>query len=150
MIQGMARLAGLLAPVVPGADGTLHTDWKAKVDAALALLAKETPFVMLHLEAPDDCSHALDLPGKMQAIRMVDAMAAALMRGMEEMGRPFRLVVLPDHVTTTEQGLHKPDPVPWCLYDSREPKGAPVCFRETAEGEVCEADGPLKRLLELL
>jgi 2,3-bisphosphoglycerate-independent phosphoglycerate mutase len=143
VVRGMALLAGLEAPVVPGATGTLETDWRAKVDAALAAAAR-VPFVMLHLEAPDDCSHARSVEAELRAIAMIDEALARLRAGV---GGPYRLLLLPDHVTSTETGRHGAEPVPWCVYDSERPAGIPTPFVEIDEGPVFAADIPLRTLL---
>jgi 2,3-bisphosphoglycerate-independent phosphoglycerate mutase len=143
VVRGMALLAGLEAPAVPGATGTLETDWRAKVDAAL-LAAARVPFVMLHLEAPDDCSHARNVESELKAIAMVDEALTRLCAGAE---RPYRLLLLPDHVTSTETGRHGAEPVPWCVYDSEQPPGAPTPFVEIDEGPAAAPDVPLRTLL---
>lgn len=144
VVKGMARLAGMDAPDIPGATGTLDTDWRAKADAVLRE-ADTHDFVMLHIEAPDDCSHALDLEGKLRAIAMVDEAVARLRDGLA--GRPYRLLLLPDHITSAETGRHDAGPVPWCVFDSRRPPGTPVPFAETDAGPVDGWDVPIRTLL---
>ena len=71
LLRGIARLAGLRAPRVPGATGRLDTNWRGKADAARTALA-EDDFVFVHVEAPDECGHQADLEGKVRAIELTD------------------------------------------------------------------------------
>lgn len=115
VVHGIARLAGLDVIDVPGATGRLDTDWRAKVNAALA---SPNPFTLLHLEAPDECAHEKDPEGKVRAIEIADAMLGALLAGLEAQRAPHRVLLMADHVTSTETGKHLADPVPFLLYDS--------------------------------
>jgi 2,3-bisphosphoglycerate-independent phosphoglycerate mutase len=114
LIRGIARLAGLRAPQVPGATGRLDTNWVGKAAAARAALA-ETDFVMIHVEAPDECGHQGDLEGKVRAIELTDreiigpAWEAATRYG------DARVLVLPDHYTPIAKRTHVGDPVPFVL-----------------------------------
>ena len=54
LVQGIAKLAGLEAPVIPGATGELDTNYAGKTQAALEAL-RVYDFVCVHLEAPDEC-----------------------------------------------------------------------------------------------
>ncbi len=144
VVRGMAALCGLAAPVIPGATGLLNTDWNAKIDAALQAYRDGFDFICIHLEAPDDCGHAMDLNGKLASIAMVDNMCNRL---LAEFPRPFRLLLLPDHVTSTQTGKHGGAPVPWCLFDTRMPEGPSARFEENAELPV-SADTPILRLFQ--
>jgi len=147
VVRGMARLAGMDAPEVPGATGTLHTNWRGKADAVLAAALAGYGFVMLHVEAPDDCSHALDLQGKQQAIALLDEAIGWLRQGLA--GHPYRMVLLPDHVTSTDTGRHGAQPVPWCVFDSRSPEGCPTRYAERGDVPVEPYTAPLRVLLGL-
>ena len=147
VVRGMARLAGLDTPDVPGATGTLHTNWQGKVDATLQAVRDGYGFIMLHVEAPDDCSHALNLEGKQQSITRLDEAIGLLFEGLT--GRDFRMALMPDHVTVTETGRHGDQPVPWCVYDSRLPEGQPLSFAECAGLLVEHYSTPLRTLLGL-
>ncbi|MDR3207110.1 MAG: hypothetical protein LBT60_02145 [Oscillospiraceae bacterium] len=148
VVRGMARLAGMEAPEVPGATGTLRTDWRAKVAATLAAAWAGCDFVMLHLEAPDDCSHAKDLPGKRRAIDMLDQMTGLLLEGLADFPA-FRAGLISDHVTSVETGRHGDAPVPWCVFDSRLPTGTPTVFAERGDAPAEHWSAPLRTLLAL-
>ena len=147
MVRGMARLAGMDTPDVPGATGTLHTNWQGKVDAVLAAARAGYGFVMLHVEAPDDCSHAKSLSGKQQAIGRLDEAIGLIMEGLA--GQTYRMALLPDHITETETGKHGAQPIPWCVYDSRLPDGSPSPFAERDGVPAEHYSAPLRALLEM-
>ena len=157
LLKGIARLSGLPAPDIAGATGDIDTDYEAKVGAALSALRGGADFAAVHVEAPDECSHAKDLEGKLEAIRRADSrVVVPLLNGMEEMGKMegmedfggFRMLVMPDHPTFLENGAHDGSPVPFALYDSRK-KGTPRKFCEAAARlGVFVADG--KTLMDLL
>ena len=70
---GIARLSGLDIREVEGATGELDTNYEGKVAAALDELHQGKDFVAIHVEAPDECTHNGDLPGKLQAIEWLDS-----------------------------------------------------------------------------
>lgn len=146
MVRGMGILAGMEAPIVPGATGSLGTDWRAKVDTVLEAVRVGYMFVMLHIEAPDDCSHALNLPAKLQAIQMVDDAIGLLMEGLR--GHTYRILLLPDHITSTDSGKHDDGPVPWCVFDSRLPVGQAKPFVEHFDLLPADFSTPMLTLLE--
>jgi 2,3-bisphosphoglycerate-independent phosphoglycerate mutase len=115
VVKGIARLAGLDVVDLPGATGRLDTNWGAKAKAAAESVR---PFTLLHLEAPDECSHEKDPFGKVKSIEMADRMLAALIKDLEIQYKRYRLLVMADHCTSAESGRHLPDPVPYILYDS--------------------------------
>lgn len=116
LCQGIAKLVGLKAPIIPGATGELDTNYEGKVFVALNLLA-DMDFVAIHIEAPDECTHAGDLDGKLEAIkRLNDLVIAPIAQRME--GKDYRLLYLSDHKTLISTRGHDADYVPFMLYDS--------------------------------
>ncbi len=125
LLKGIGRLAGLEAPTIPGATGYLDTDYGAKVEAALGAL-DEGDFVYLHVEAPDEASHAGDAGAKIQAIEDFDGrVVGPVWEGLEERGEPYVLMVLPDHPTPLDLRTHTADPVPFVVYRAGEPPARP-------------------------
>ena len=99
---------------MPGATGRLDTNWAGKAAAARAGLA-ETDFVMIHLEAPDECGHQGDLEGKIQAIELTDReIIGPVWQAAQEHGNA-RIMVLPDHYTPLAVRTHVSKPVPFLL-----------------------------------
>jgi 2,3-bisphosphoglycerate-independent phosphoglycerate mutase len=122
LVWGIAALAGLYAPGVPGANGGLDTNYEGKVDAALAALTNGYDFAAVHIEAPDEMAHAGDLRGKCEALRRLDArVIAPLLTGLDRLGDHYRILFLSDHYTLLSSRTHDGSPVPWALYDSRHP-----------------------------
>lgn len=149
LVKGIAQLSGLQAPEVPGATGEIDTSYAGKVAAALAGLRAEADFAAIHIEAPDECSHAQDLQGKLEAIRRVDArVVLPLLEALDADGEPYRVLLLPDHPTRLSDGAHDGAPVPYCLYDSRRPgKARAFCEREAAQGLLMQEGTGLMPLL---
>ena len=124
LLKGIAVGADMKVIQVEGANGGLHTNYEGKAQAALSVLLKEDyDFVYVHLEAPDEMGHQGSVERKVQAIEYLDErIVAPILKGLEESGEDFRLLVLPDHPTPICIRTHSSDPVPYILYDSREQK----------------------------
>lgn len=119
LINGIGVCAGLKPVPVPGATGTLHTNFEGKAKAAVEALKDGRDFVYIHVEAPDECGHQGDLPGKMKAMELIDEkVAGPIIREMEAWGVDYRFMVLPDHRTPIIRRTHTSEPVPYVLYDS--------------------------------
>ncbi|MDR2505906.1 MAG: 2,3-bisphosphoglycerate-independent phosphoglycerate mutase [Oscillospiraceae bacterium] len=148
LLKGIARLSGLTAPNIEGATGDINTNYEAKLEAALSALAGGG-FAAIHIEAPDECSHAKDTEGKLEAIRRIDArIILPLLARMPKLDADFRVLLLPDHPTLLANGMHDGAPVPFAIYDSRK-KGEPRKFGEaSAANGVSVEDGT--RLMDML
>ena len=122
LCQGIAALTGLDFIEVDGATGEIETNYEGKVQAALASLNQpDHDFAAIHLEAPDECTHNGDLPGKLQAIEWLDSrIIAPVVDALKETGEDYRILILSDHKTLTSTRGHDGEPVPFILYDSRE------------------------------
>ena len=119
LCHGIAVLRGLEMVEVPGATGELDTNFEGKLEATWQKL-REYDFVCLHLEAPDECTHNGDLPGKIQAIEWLDSrLVKPLLERLEAAGEDYRVLHLSDHKTLTATRGHDGDPVPYLIYDSR-------------------------------
>ena len=121
-LKGIAALTGLDFVEVEGATGELETNYQGKVQSALdSLKLPGHDFVAIHLEAPDECTHNGDLPGKLQAIEWLDSrIIAPVVNALKETGEDYRILILSDHKTLTSTRGHDGEPVPFILYDSRE------------------------------
>ncbi len=130
LCHGIARLSGLEVIEVEGATGELDTNYEGKVAAALEALER-LDFAAIHVEAPDECTHNGDLPGKLQAISWLSSrVLAPLTAAMDSRNEPYRLLVLSDHKTLTATRGHDGDPVPYLLYDSRLDSGRGLSYTE--------------------
>jgi len=145
LVWGIANLAGVDAPVVEGATAELDTNYEGKVDAAIAALENGADFCCIHVEAPDECAHAGDVEGKLEAIRRLDSRVVTPLLGrLEKVDPEFRILILSDHPTLLSTRGHDGEAVPFALYDSTNP-GAPRKFDEAharATGDFLE-EGPM-------
>lgn len=120
LLKGIAVGAGMENIIVPGATGSLETNYEGKADAAIhALLNEGKDFAYIHVEAPDEMGHQGILADKLQAIEYLDSrLIARVKKAMDESGEDYRLMVLPDHPTPLRLRTHTGDPVPYVIYDS--------------------------------
>jgi 2,3-bisphosphoglycerate-independent phosphoglycerate mutase len=124
LVRGIAVSAGMDVISVPGATGTINTDFDAKAAAALTAL-KTHDYVYLHLEAPDECGHQGDRAGKIKAIELIDEKVVGPVISSlraEKNKDGFKILILPDHATPLKTKTHARDPVPYILYDSKNEK----------------------------
>lgn len=132
LCHGIGVLRGLEMVEVPGATGELDTNFSGKLEAAWEKL-NQYDFVCLHLEAPDECTHNGDLPGKLQAIEWLDSrLVAPLLDRLDRAGLDHRVLLLSDHKTLTATRGHGADPVPFLIYDSRRDTGRGGGYDERA------------------
>lgn len=132
LCHGIGVLRGLEMVEVPGATGELDTNFAGKLEATWQKL-QEYDFVCLHLEAPDECTHNGDLPGKLQAIQWLDSkLVSPLVQRLEQAGMDHRILLLSDHKTLTATRGHDGDPAPYLLYDSRRDTGRGGVYSEAA------------------
>ena len=130
LCHGIAFLAGLEMVHVPGATGEVETNYEGKVDAAMALL-QDHDFAAIHVEAPDECTHNGDTPGKIRAIEYIDSRVLKnLLAKLDAAGYDYRILILSDHKTLTSTRGHDGDPVPYLLYDSRRKAGSGLPYSE--------------------
>jgi 2,3-bisphosphoglycerate-independent phosphoglycerate mutase len=150
IIRGLGIITGLKPIDVEGATGDLHTNYQGKAEAGIKALATND-LVIVHLEAPDECSHQGDLEGKLKSIENYDKLIVGpFLKALPSFGE-YRLLCSCDHYTPVKLKTHVPDPVPFLLYDSRGPakSGAPGYSEKNAlaQGGLVQ-DGPsLGRLL---
>lgn len=122
LLKGIAVGAKMHNIEVPGANGTLETNWEGKADAAAkALLEDGYDFVYIHMEAPDEMGHQGSLEKKIKAIEYLDGrVLGPLVERLDQSGEDYRLLLMPDHPTPIACRTHTSDPVPYLLYDSRK------------------------------
>lgn len=120
LLKGIAVGSGMRVIDVPGATGSLDTDYEGKARAGLkALLSEGADLVYIHVEAPDEMGHQGSVEKKIKAIEQIDEkMVKLIMREMDASGEPYRLLIMPDHPTPIRYRTHTRNPVPFILYDS--------------------------------
>ena len=120
LLKGIAVGAEMKVIEVEGADGTLHTNYEGKAQAAVdALLKDDYDFAYIHVEAPDEMGHQGSLERKLKAIEFLDERVIKVVKDqMDASGVDYRMLVTPDHPTPIEIRTHSSDPIPFLLYDS--------------------------------
>lgn len=145
LLKGIAVGTGMRVIEVPGANGSLHTNYEGKARAAVkAVLEEGVDFVYIHVEAPDEMGHQGSIEKKLQAIEQLDSkVVATVKREMDASGEPYRLLITPDHPTPIRCRTHTSDSVPYIIYDNtREHKSlAKYSEAEAAASGNYEANG---------
>lgn len=128
LLKGIAVGAGMTVVEVPGASGSLHTNYEGKAAAAVAALQNHD-FVYIHVEAPDEMGHQGSIENKIQAIENLDRrVVAKVVQALQ--GKDYRLLILPDHPTPIAIRTHTGKSVPYILYDSRFDKNTGIRYTE--------------------
>ena len=132
LLKGIAVGAGMKVCEVPGATGSIDTNYEGKAQAAIDALLKEgCDFAYIHVEAPDEMGHQGRTQDKVKSIEYLDSrLIAKVKQAMEEAGEDFRMLVLPDHPTPIRIRTHTSDPVPYLLYDSTRQQKKRARFTE--------------------
>mgnify|MGYP002524212871 FL=1 len=132
LLKGIAVGAGMKVCEVPGATGSIDTNYEGKAQAAIDALLKEgCDFAYIHVEAPDEMGHQGRTQDKVKSIEYLDSrLIAKVKQAMEEAGEGFRMLVLPDHPTPIRIRTHTSDPVPYLLYDSTRQQKKRARFTE--------------------
>lgn len=131
LLKGIAIGAGMKVELVDGADGTLHTNYEGKAEAAVRLFGEGYDFVYVHVEAPDEMGHQGSIERKIQAIQNLDGrVIRPIKEALDKQGVRYRMLVLPDHPTPIWCRTHTSDPVPFMLYDSGAERKAINTYNE--------------------
>jgi 2,3-bisphosphoglycerate-independent phosphoglycerate mutase len=135
LLKGIGRCAGMEIAEVPGANGTIDTDYQGKVDAAFDALSR-VDLVYLHVEAPDEAGHSGDAALKVRAIELFDELVVGpVLRGLSKADYSCKVIVLPDHPTPLEIRTHTGDLVPFTVFgDGLENDGVRGFDEEQAKG----------------
>ena len=114
LVRGLAKLTGFDLIEVAGATGFVDTNYAGKGAAAVKAL-EQYDLVFVHVEAPDEASHAGDPEMKKKAIEEVDRHVVGPLRKALEDYDTWRILVLPDHPTPVRHGAHSDQPVPFAM-----------------------------------
>lgn len=132
LLKGIAVGAGMEVYRVPGATGSIDTNYEGKAAAAAkALLEDGCDFVYVHVEAPDEMGHQGLIPEKVRSIEDLDSrLIAPLKKALDDSGEEYRMLILPDHPTPIRLRTHTGDPVPYLLFDSAKQEKKLARFTE--------------------
>ncbi len=113
LLGGLAQMMDMDILDIPGVTDGPDNDNVAQASGALEAL-KEHELVVVHIEAPDEASHAGSIDDKIEAIQRIDQEVVSRLRCW----RPddLRVLIMPDHPTPIEIRTHSPDPVPFMLW----------------------------------
>ncbi len=119
LIKGIGRCAELDVIEVPGATGTVHSNFDGKASAAMDALKNGADFVYLHMEGADEAGHRKEIENKVKTIELIDQkIVAPLLTYFKETGEDYHMLVMPDHPTPLAIRTHTSDPIPYILYRS--------------------------------
>jgi 2,3-bisphosphoglycerate-independent phosphoglycerate mutase len=150
-VKGLARLTGLRVLDVPGATGSLDTDYRMKARATVSAL-REYNFCLVHIEAPNAAALAGDWEAKVDALQRIDDRFFGTLLERIGMLDNFRILVVPDHATYVEERRAAPGWVPFMITGNQEKPQTrgilPFDERAVDEAEWRFDDG--RRLLDQL
>ena len=132
LLKGIGVGAKMTNIIVDGADGTLHTNYEGKANAAVKALTEDGyDFAYVHVEAPDEMGHQGSKERKIQAIQFLDqSVIKVIYDKLTAVGEDFRMLVMPDHPTPIAVRTHTSNPVPYMLYDSTDIKNETWNYNE--------------------
>ncbi len=154
LLKGIGVGASMTNIIVEGADGTLHTNYEGKANAAVnALIHDGYDFAYIHVEAPDEMGHQGSAERKIQSIEYLDQRVIKVVyETLKNKGVDFRMLVLPDHPTPVSVRTHTSSPVPYMLYDSTDEKNETWDYNEKAGkasgNYIAEGHKAIERLFE--
>jgi len=109
LIKGLGSLIGLRPIEVEGATGYLDTNYLGKAKKALEVLEKYN-LVFIHVEAPDEASHAGSIKDKIYAIERIDKdVLGTIINGISKF-KDYRILIASDHYTPISKRTHTSDP----------------------------------------
>ena len=127
LLKGIGSAAGMQPPEVEGATGYIDTNFEGKANAAVDALKKDCDFAYIHIEAPDECGHRYEPENKVKAIEYIDSRVLPIViKGLEEIGEDYKIMILPDHPTPLSTRTHASDPVPYMIYQKSKEKDSGV------------------------
>lgn len=145
LLKGIAIGTGMESVDVPGANGSLHTNYEGKAQAAIrALLERDQDLVYIHVEAPDEMGHQGNMEHKIRSIEYLDSRILAPVKAALDASREdYRILVLPDHPTPIYHRTHTMEAVPYVIYDSRYQRRRLAAYseREAAASGICYPQG---------
>ncbi len=135
LIKGIGICAGLDVINVEGATGYIDTNYLGKGQAALTALENHD-FVYVHVEAPDEASHAGNMQHKIQAIEDFDRLVVGtVLEGIKQFGE-YVVLCMPDHPTPVRLMTHTSDPVPFVIYRGGTEEGNGAVSYDEFQGKA--------------
>ena len=129
LLRGLALQTGLTYLDIAGVTDEADNDYAGQMAAALAALDHHD-VVFVHVEAPDEASHAGDAEGKVRALENIDALMVAQVIARRQAGDDLRILVMPDHPTPVAIKTHVAEPVPFVMWGAGVPANGAQAFTE--------------------
>lgn len=115
LLAGISHFIGWDRLDVPGQTSYHDNDYVAAGQHAIAAL-DTYDIVCVHVEAPDEASHAADAQTKVAAIEAIDEhIVGPIHEALRSRGDDWRILCMPDHYTRVENRKHDPTPVPFVM-----------------------------------
>ncbi len=114
LINGLGILSGMDLINVDNVTGFIDSNFVGKATGAVQA-SKEHNFVMVHIEAPDECAHRGDPFLKISALEKIDSDFFSII--LENISSFEKILVVSDHLTSCEIKTHKHGDVPVLFYD---------------------------------
>lgn len=113
IIRGLAVMMGMDLIAVPGATGYLDTNYAGKGEHAVRAL-DQYDLVVVHVEAPDEAAHLGNAAEKIRALERTDEHVVGPLLAALRQREQWRILIAPDHVTSTATTQHGMAPPPVC------------------------------------
>ncbi len=114
LVRGLAISIGFKVIDVPGATGSLDTDFRGKGNAAVAAL-DDHDLVLVHVAAPDEAGHLGDVAEKVRSIEQIDEHVVGPVLDRIRSFDHWKIMVVPGHPTPVGRRVHTAAPSPFCV-----------------------------------
>lgn len=116
LLKGIAMEIGAKWIKPEHSTGTPHTNFREKGEAAISLIP-DFDYIIVHIEACDYASHAMDPATKVASIEAIDReIVAPILSYMEKTDEEIAIAVMSDHPSLCENGCHSADNSPFLYY----------------------------------
>ena len=133
LLRGLAKMARMEVLDIPGVTGDQDNDYSAQAIGALQAL-ENYDVVIIHVEAPDEASHAGSVEEKVAAIEMVDREMVSRIRDWQK--DTLRVLIMPDHATPIQTQTHIGEPIPFMLWGAGFEANGARRFTEAEAGST--------------
>jgi len=117
LVRGIAKCAQMNIYSVEGATGTIHTNFDGKAAKAIDAFKNGEELVYLHIEAPDECSHQLDVHSKILSAECADSkLLRPVLDYLVGCGEDYAILIASDHPTLSQSGKHSSADVAYAMY----------------------------------
>jgi 2,3-bisphosphoglycerate-independent phosphoglycerate mutase len=140
-VLGLGRIFGFDTVSDPRFTATIDTDLNAKI-ASVRTALQDHDLVILHVKAPDICSHDRKPLAKRDFLQLLDEALAPLLES------EAIIAIAADHTTDSNSGFHTADPVPALISQpGLDQTLSPVKFAPVKFGEAACRQGNMPRQL---